>query len=457
MNRREITYLAVLICITFGISWMSVGGRASTSDALDCSPVSPVYSDTVQMKIIDSAANVVSDAAGSLKPFWAKLQRVKSGSGEVVSVIHLGDSHVQAGFWDARLRELFQADFGDAGRGLIVPHRLSGSNEPRDYAILTGEKYESGRATSRDLAEKIGMTGVAIGIEAVQPQLKIWSKEPFNSVTVLHHSKAPAFSQPDSLVIGSYCTIGNTPGSTRIELPADVDSISLEGVISSDFNNPTIYGFSLENGNPGVLIHTVGVNGAAFEHFEKNTDFLDGRARELSPDLIIISLGTNNCFGNNFRGDAFRETAQSFIVKVKDNYPGTAILVTTPMEACRRSRRTYVVNKNVADVARQLEAIARDNGVACWNFYDAAGGAKSNSVWFGQKLVQGDRLHLTEAGYMLQGEMLYDAMMRGYNAFVGPQTSAQSTAEHMHERESPEGNGNDSVDAGGMIQNGVSK
>lgn len=422
MRRRFVTYLASLGFIA--LIAISAAARdemhepAGDTLVFNLDSVVHIYPDESYLKIIDSVSNVVVDDAGSMSPFFRKLLYLRSGADDVVSILHLGDSHVQGEFWDARLRELFQSDFGNAGRGLIVPHKLSGSNEARDYAITTKNKLVSGRATSRGLIEKLGFTGVAVGIESSEPVINIWSKVSFNSITVLHHYKAPLFSEPDSMRIGSYCTFGNSDRSTRIVLLKDTENIALTGHLTDGYNNPTVYGFSLENGSPGVLLHAAGVNSAAFEHFERNTDFTDGGAKVLAPDLIILSLGTNNCYGGNYKSFQFRETAENFVKKVRDNYPGTAILLTTPMEGCRRYRRTYTVNKNVADVASVLMSVARDLGVACWDMYTAAGGENSSRVWYGRKLMQSDRLHLTQDGYALQGDMLYDAMMRAYNGYI---------------------------------------
>lgn len=420
VNRRIMIYLSLFACAGL-VSGASIVAPYKVRQAEDIvmnpEPV-PLVLHGQDNVVIDGEANVIEDDANSLEPFLEKLLRLRSGADEVVSIVHLGDSHVQAGVWDARLRELFQGDFGDAGRGLIVPHKLAGGNEPRDYAITTSNKLVSGKATSRGLVEELGFTGVAVGLESTQPAVSLWSKSPFSSVTVFHHPKAPGFTQPDSLSIGSCCTFGNTERSTRVDLSESVENLTLTGTLEEEFNNPTIYGFSLENGAPGILYHAVGVNSAAFEHFERNTDFIGGGAHVLNPDLIIISLGTNNCFGTNYRSSVFRETAEKFIVEIRENYPGTAILLTTPMEGCRRTRGTYVVNKNVGDVDKVLSEIARDNGIACWSLYRAAGGENSSRVWHSRKLMQNDRLHMTEAGYVLQGEMLYDAFADTYNGFL---------------------------------------
>ena len=73
---------------------------------------------------------------------WSKLSEsaVRTGA-EVLSVVHIGDSHIQAEIGTSVTRELLQLDFGNAGRGLLSPLRLSGTNQPTDYAIESGSTW----------------------------------------------------------------------------------------------------------------------------------------------------------------------------------------------------------------------------------------------------------------------------------------------------------------------------
>ena len=368
--------------------------------------------------LADSSANFIMDTTHSLVPFMEKLEALQKGEERTVSVLHIGDSHIQAGFMTGRMRELFQGDFGNAGRGLITPHRMAKMNEAPDYAITTPYGYKHMKITDKGVEGKHGFTGVAVTFETPYNELKVWSKNPFNGITVFHAPGAPMLCEPDELSIGSYCTIDNTPTSTRISLSRKVDSLTLSGFTSAHYNDPTFYGFSLENGEPGVIYHSVGINGAAFEHFVANSTIADGGAAPLCPDIIIISLGTNNCYGSNFRHGQFYNCVDGFIRRIKDAYPGVPVLMTTPMESCQRRGRTRVPNPNIADAMGIICEAAADNEVACWNFYDAAGGSKAMERWFGKGLANTDRIHLTESGYAMQGDMLYEAFARYYNEFI---------------------------------------
>ena len=68
----------------------------------------------------------------SLQPFFAGLDSLRAGKDTVLTIVHLGDSHIQAGYYSGKVMRLLQAQFGNAGRGWIAPFKLSRTNEPDD-------------------------------------------------------------------------------------------------------------------------------------------------------------------------------------------------------------------------------------------------------------------------------------------------------------------------------------
>lgn len=129
---------------------------------------------------------------------------------------------------------------------------------------------------------------------------------------------------------------------------------------ASSFKN-VYYGFSLTNGHPGVLYHSVGVNGAMYVNY---TD--ESYVRQLAllkPSLLIISMGTNETFGRRFNSEEFGGQVRAFVSLVKKYMPDTAILLTTPPECYKRTyvnkKRTYVRNANTQLAAKTIMGVAR--------------------------------------------------------------------------------------------------
>ena len=188
---------------------------------------------------------------------------------------------------------------------------------------------------------------------------------------------------------------------------------------ASNFKN-VYYGFSLTNGYPGVLYHSVGVNGAMYVNY---TD--EAYVRQLAllkPSLLIISLGTNETFGRRFRSEEFGGQIRAFVSLVKKQMPETAILLTTPPECYKRTyvnkKRTYVRNSNTQLAAKAIVKAAHEEGVACWDLFAATGGKSSCTKWRKEKLMGRDRIHFTKDGYREQGTLLYRALMQSYNQML---------------------------------------
>ena len=63
--------------------------------------------------------NILSDSLNTMALFYEKLKILKSDTDtvrKVVNILHLGDSHIQAGFLSGQMMSRFHSDFGNAGR-----------------------------------------------------------------------------------------------------------------------------------------------------------------------------------------------------------------------------------------------------------------------------------------------------------------------------------------------------
>ena len=185
---------------------------------------------------------------------------------------------------------------------------------------------------------------------------------------------------------------------------------------ASSFKN-LYYGLSLTNGAPGVLYHSIGVNGAMYVHYSDSAYVR--QLALLKPSLLILSLGTNETFGRSFRSEEFAGQVRSFLNLVKHYLPNTAILLTTPPECYKRiwvnKKRQFARNTHTEQAAAALCKVAKEEGVACWDLFRATGGKQSCKRWLNKHLLGRDRVHFTREGYREQGTMLFRALMQTYN------------------------------------------
>ncbi|HCZ35992.1 MAG TPA: hypothetical protein DHV26_08710, partial [Cytophagales bacterium] len=163
-----------------------------------------------------------------------------------------------------------------------------------------------------------------------------------------------------------------------------------------------------------VLYHSTGGNGAKVKHYIEATAFAE-QTKELAPDLIIVSLGTNEAIEYPYVDPRFTDQLDTFINQLKQHNPNAKIMLTIPMDFYKKKTRR---NPGVEVMRSKLIEYADANGLAFWDLYSVAGGKHIADAWKNSGLMQSDGVHFTKSGYELQGALLYQALIKGYNEYV---------------------------------------
>lgn len=172
-----------------------------------------------------------------------------------------------------------------------------------------------------------------------------------------------------------------------------------------------IYGICLENSRQsGILYHAIGVNGVTFYHYNEAPDFWQ-QLPSLQPDLVIVSLGTNETASGSFQPAAFAAEVDRFTAQLHNSIPEVPVVLTTPSDALRRARYE---NPAIQQARTVILEQAAANNLATWDLYTLMGGAGAIRAWKAQQLAARDYLHFTKAGYVLQGDLLFKALMEAY-------------------------------------------
>ena len=124
---------------------------------------------------------------------WSQLRNAFLASGDrPVSIVHIGDSHVQADISSGTTRELLQYDFGNAGRGLVSPLKMSGTNQPNDYVFQSRNSWNPVKLMSPTWRQTMGFTGTSIRPMTASAEITIGTSDrddydPFRSLTLFHN------------------------------------------------------------------------------------------------------------------------------------------------------------------------------------------------------------------------------------------------------------------------------
>lgn len=508
--------ISLLLLLAVAAGWTIAATRAKTLHKEVAQRASlaemnwPALSDTVDgrvfhplpepIRLLDSFPGFLDLSVNTilneevLHPFFERLGRLEGREMGKVTVLHVGDSHIQADLFTGRVRTLLQQRFGAAGRGFIFPYRLADTNTPLDLKAATDAMWDFRRNIYDRSGIPIGIAGMSIQTNKQNFTLAMKIKPDslfdyaFDKVNLYYHEGPEFFDYRlghfkegqqvaqtvnytrkyhkvrsgetlsgiasryrcsvrqlqrwngirgslirvgQRLIVGSDGTTAsftNRPfeelahvvqpneGSHAAMLSFLSEKPLEELVIKGAQHSPAqrrglIYGLSVENSKrAGLLYHSIGVNGASYYHYNRSEHFLE-QLPTLTPDLLIVSLGTNEALSSGFEPKRFREEVDAFLASVRERLPATGILITTNPDALKRGK----IGKTTNPIAREiLIETAEKYHAAIWDLQTIMQVSGGVQKWRSEGLSGRDLIHFSRKGYELQGHLLFDALMNTY-------------------------------------------
>ena len=267
------------------------------------------------------------------------------------------------------------------------------------------------------------MTGVAVKFAGGSTTLTIGTKQEgddFDHVTVFHAAGQPfEVSQDGSSLKGRH--VSATASSFDLNGLTDSAALRLRG-------DGALYGIRLLNRRPGVVVDCIGNNGATFSSY-LHIDGFAQQLKDLDPQLVIISLGTNEAYGNY---SSLESNIDRLITSIRRECPGAKFLLTTPLETHKKGGRGYVVQGGIAGVRDIIMRYALKHNIAVWDFYSVAGGKGAAARWLKVKYMSSDHLHLLNRGYHYMGSLLAQALLKTLTTNDSGEIIPSNDAEEMH-------------------------
>lgn len=412
---RFIHYIAIII-----LSLASTCAYAEEQTTISC---------------INISADTIIFNNADWSPLFDRLQMLcdsVSTEREVVSIVHLGDSHIQAGHFTEALRVPAQQKWGNAGRGLITPLKLTKTNEPRDYSITSPDKWSHNRCLGKQFSQEVGVGGISIQPISKYIDLTISTTscngedERFCSLRLLH-STSDKFPQLLPTPDLDSMQVDYKQGETHYQWSPSVatNTIQLQGANSYEAHDAAIYGALLENGKNGVLIHSIGNNSATYECYNKVYQY-GTKLAVLQPHLVIISMGTNESVSSTIKSEHLYNQIDLLISSIKQESPDALILLTTPADnkLCKRKRRNkkrvvyYAHNPHITTVVETIKQYGKENNIAVWDWFTISGGENTSDTWVKEQGMAKDHIHYTQTGYSIQGNLLFESIYNAYEQHI---------------------------------------
>ena len=240
--------------------------------------------------------------------FFNKLDTlILQGKGKI-NIMQIGGSHIQADIWSDQMRKNFHQLSPDlnGGRGFLFPYKLAHTNNPYYYKVEYTGKWEGFRNSVKKHHATWGVSGITTTTTDSLSSFKIKFRGDntpsydFNRIKVFHDIDSTSFL---IRFIGDSCVITKTNdsiGYTEFFLNDYTDSLEFE-IIQTDSNQThfNLYGISLDNDDPGIVYHSVGVNGASTKSYLR-CELFTQHLQAIQPDLVIFCIGINDAYDPDF-------------------------------------------------------------------------------------------------------------------------------------------------------------
>ena len=334
-----------------------------------------------------------------------------------VSIMHMGDSHIQSEIPTGVARQLLQQKYGDGGRGLVFPYSAAKTYSSIHYSSKHEGSWQYAKTLKVPPSIPIGIMGMSVKTE-----------DSTASLTYTFNSKFPSTYK----TLKIYCNIDSLSYDINIEtdgmvypveinaarLPKNLPYVlvnvqSLSNVITlkciktaKSQKEFLFYGLEISsNEDKGIVYHSAGVGGSRFKgllHIEKFNSHL----KTINPDLVILDLGTNDFLYD----DSIKSNLRAEIVEIITN-----VRVATPLASVLlcSTQDLYYKQKNIESCEKfstMLQGIAKELDCALWDWFWISGGPKVLKNWQAEGLARTDLIHLTNSGYKVKGKLLYDGI-----------------------------------------------
>ncbi|WP_124979184.1 LysM peptidoglycan-binding domain-containing protein [Nonlabens xiamenensis] len=408
-----------------------------------------------------------------LRSFFNELALLRSGKKKKLNVVQIGDSHVQGPYFPQYIRQGLQGEFGNAGRGFVFPYRVAQTNGAVDVKFKASGNWDAVRNVKSDGSHNIGLSGISlettdqdfllqmnISDEIEVTQIKLITEHPERFVVSTSKGnnvlRKVASTQNYTIQSGDYLgriaskfntsvkeiQRANAMTSTRIKAGQQLkipqakkqtqavskqSFIDLERLETGVFTIPsgskelyirpaqpassyTLDGILIDNGQPGIEFHAIGVNGTKFADYNKFPRFFD-QLSQLEPDLILISLGTNESFYHNYSEEQLKRDMDQFNRHMISRGLTGSVLLTSPPPSMKQRKK---INSKATAYAYEMGVFANLNS---WAFYDLHAVSRSSDAmpdWYEAGLTSTDKIHFLEKGYQLQASLLVEALIKAY-------------------------------------------
>jgi len=392
-----------------------------------------------EAKAVGAAFRPIEDPSGhAMDAFYASLAQTDSGKpGAITRVAHYGDSLIVSDFMSSTLRRRFQGRFGDAGHGWVLIAKPWAWYFHQDVTYWSSDGWRTNRIVNPRIPDELyGYGGASFrtadgGTKASFATAKAIVGDP-KAEKEAFGRRASKFQvhyleQPDG---GSFELYVDKKKMQTVATKATAKKLAIATLDVEDGAHEfelrvtggaevRAFGAILERDVPGVVWDALGVNGARARLLDV-TDHAHWAEslRARGPNMVILQYGTNESEDTGFPMDKYESTLEGVLRQVREALPDSTCLVLSTMDRAGYGAGGMETRPIIVKLNEAQRKVAFKVGCAFWDTYLAMGGSGSMGRWYraNPRLGGGDLTHPTMAGATVLGDMLYSALMQGYES-----------------------------------------
>jgi lysophospholipase L1-like esterase len=351
-----------------------------------------------------------------LMPFYRAL-----ASSPTVVILQLGGSY--NGSYSGRMRELLQARFGDAGRGVLPPGVPYRGYKPARVSVT----QEDWSVVSSDLPGAPGPFGIAgVRQHASGPATMTLTVGDSDD---LAHAEIEVLREPGggtllaALEHGSRAPIATTAPTRNaawqpVPPAAGSRTLTVEALGDGPVN---LLGWNIARGRPGVIYANLGTPGTDVDAMDRwDPTLVRQELQHLTPSLIVLAVGTAAGLRDSISAAAYAEDLAARLRELHAAAPQAALLVLGPPDEYLPRRRNsrepvacgdpqWTAPPNLSAIRLAQRVVAPREGAYFWDWQAATGGPCA--------MLRRAAPHLSAAAYRATAEALFRTLMDGYRRY----------------------------------------
>jgi hypothetical protein len=400
---------------------------SSTASVASADSCAPIHAELPELPAMGDDVPVppIEDDAATLAPFFEKLARVIRGTAtEPVRMVVYGDSNGTMDFMTGEMRRLLQTKYGDAGHGFVATgrpwnwyrHRYVRHDSIKDewepftvttkptmdgyygFGMIVGESLQTGADTWVETAED----GAPIGTRVASFDISFlkWPRGGPFDVKIDGHLLATVDSHAKKAEAGFF----------RVDIPDGPHKLDL---VARSFRKVRIFGVALGRPGPGVQVDGVGVGSLNCLTMLRDDPEIDrATLARRGYDLVVFHIGSNTFVAGDL-GACMKQV----IARQRAALPGVPVLLMTPPDFLGQWHPPKTASWLV-QVCESMRGMAKDDGVAFFDFRAAMGGDGSIAKFQDAGMTQGDYTHFNERGGAYMGDRVVGALLSAFDRYA---------------------------------------